>query len=79
MFVNGGISIDIETDHPAQRIAPEQNGIGIFLGAGGKYEFNHVTLFVNPYIQVHDTRRFNSSGDRNLLNTGFKFGIGYSF
>jgi len=79
LFVNGGVSIDIEMDHPAQRIAPEQNGIGLFLGAGGKYTFSHITLFANPYFQLHHVISFDHNGDRLLNNTGFKFGLGYSF
>ena len=79
VFLNAGFTVDIETDHPAERIAPEQSGIGIFFGAGGKYTFNHISLFVNPFIQVHSMLRFSSSGDQNLANSGFKFGVGYSF
>jgi hypothetical protein len=79
LFVNGGVSIDIETDHPEQRIAPEQNGIGLFLGAGGKYTFSHVTLFANPFLQLHHFISFDHNGDRMLNKTGFKFGLGYNF
>lgn len=79
LFVNGGFSIDLETDHPAQRIGQEQNGIGMFLGAGGKYSFGHVTLFVNPFFQSHNIISFTPNTNRNLVNAGFKFGAGYSF
>lgn len=78
-FLNAGFSLDIETDRPVQRIAPEQNGIGVFLGAGGKYTFRHVTLFVNPFFQAHKLIAFGSSKTRSMVDLGFKFGAGYSF
>jgi hypothetical protein len=78
-FLNAGFSVDFETDHPAERIAPEQNGIGMFLGIGGKYAFKRVTLFVNPFLQLHNFIRFSPNDDRNLVNSGFKFGVGYNF
>jgi len=79
LFLDAGFSIDIETDHPAERLAPEQSGIGMVLGAGGKYTFKHIFLFVNPFFQAHSIYRFSSSGGQNLTNSGFKFGIGYGF
>jgi hypothetical protein len=78
-FLNAGLSVDLETDHPAQRIAPEQNGIGMFLGIGGKYAFKHIVLLANPFVQVHNMVSFQKYGGHNLMNSGFRFGIGYGF
>src|SRR3569833_413208 len=79
VFVNAGFSVDIETDHPAQRIAPEESGIGVFLGMGGKYSFRHITLSANPFFQMQGILPFSSNGGRGLVYTAFKFGLGYRF
>jgi len=78
-FLNAGFSVDFETDNPAQRITSAQNGIGTFLGIGGKYTFRRVNLFVNPFFRVNNMIRFNSDYYRKLVDVGFKFGLGYSF
>lgn len=79
MFLNAGFSVNLETDQAAQRITPNESGIGIFLGAGGKYTFRHITLSANPFFQLQGILPFTPNGGRALVNTGFKFGWGYNF
>lgn len=72
LFINGGVTIDIQTSKKQE--LQSQSGVGLELGAGGKYKFGSVELFVNPYLQRH-----NVTGGMNLYNAGAKFGVGYCF
>ncbi|MBS1531414.1 MAG: hypothetical protein JSU01_13995 [Bacteroidetes bacterium] len=78
-FLNAGLSVNLETDQTAQRITPDESGIGIFLGVGGKYTFGRITLSANPFFQLQSVVPFSSNGGRALVNNGFKFGLGYNF
>jgi hypothetical protein len=83
VFFNTGLSADFETDQPGvaatDRLVSKQSGISFFLGGGGKYTFNHISLFANPFIQAHKIVSFGPSGGGMLLNSGFRFGVGYGF
>jgi outer membrane protein with beta-barrel domain len=78
-YADAGLSVDLQTDHQSDYITRDQSGIGIFLGVGGKYAFNKVLLFVNPFVQVHAIAAFNGPGGGNLMASGLKFGVGYRF
>ena len=79
LFLNAGFSVDFDTNHTSNSITPNESGIGVFLGIGGKYAFRHFSLLVNPFVQAHDIMSFSPSGGGILANSGVKFGVGYSF
>jgi hypothetical protein len=83
LFVDGGLLAGFETNYAssdANSTATMQTGIGYELGLGAKYNFGPVQIFVNPFIQEHSFIKFNrSSSNFNLMNWGFKFGLGYNF
>ena len=79
LFVDGGFMLDLETSHKPGGIAPRQDGIGLGGGIGGKYSFGHLSLFVNPFLQAHSMIAFHNEGGGRLLNSGVKFGVGFSF
>lgn len=78
LFINGGFSLDMETQN---NFSDDQSGIGFALGAGVKYAFKPgITLIVNPLIQQHAFLPFTKEEyQQRLLNSGIKFGIGYTF
>jgi len=85
-FIDAGLLADFETNYTgpngnvANSTAGKQSGIGYEFGFGGKYTFNHITVFINPFAQDHAVNRFSTSQSNfNLLNSGVKFGVGYSF
>ncbi|HEY4323152.1 MAG TPA: hypothetical protein VGN20_04180 [Mucilaginibacter sp.] len=80
LFVNGGLIADFETNyHGSNDIIADQSGIGLGLGIGGKYNFNRMIVFINPFLQSHAVVAFSNKGGGTLLNSGVKFGIGYRF
>ena len=79
LFAGAGITADFETSHQSDEIVTNQSGIGLGLGIGGKYTFNRIAVFINPFIQMHAIVAFHNEGNGSLLDQGVKFGIGYSF
>jgi hypothetical protein len=79
LFANAGITADFETSHQSDEIVTNQSGIGLELGIGGKYNFNRMTVFINPLIQMHAIVAFHNENSGSLLDQGVKFGIGYRF
>jgi hypothetical protein len=79
VYADGGISIDKEINYAGNYLQLDQSGIGFEAGVGGQYTFSHLTVFVNPYIKGYGLVHFNSKEQFNLLEDGFKFGLGYNF
>lgn len=78
-FIDGGLLLEHQTNYSADPVVNDQSGVGLGLGFGGKYQFDKVTLFVNPFFQVHGLITGTDGSHHNLLETGLKFGIGYNF
>jgi len=78
-FADAGLSFDKEINYTGNYVQTDQSGIGVELGFGGQYAFKHFTVFVNPYLKVYGTTHFNSYEDFNLIEGGYKFGLGYNF
>ena len=78
-FINGGALIDIEINK--QNTIQNQSGIGFGLGLGGKYNFNKIDIFVNPFLQRHAFISLEEKNDNrlSLINPGVRVGIGYTF
>jgi hypothetical protein len=79
LYADAGISFDDEINHSGNYSSLDESGIGIEMGIGGQYAFNRLALFINPYVKVYGTTHFNSKEDFNLLEGGYKFGLGYNF
>jgi len=79
LFADAGVMADFETNYHSDSITPNESGIGLGLGIGGKYNFKRVTVFVNPFLQTHAIIAFQDKGGGTLSDTGVKFGIGYRF
>ena len=79
LYTNVGLIADFETNQHSDSITPNQSGIGLGLGIGGKYDFDRMTVFVNPFFQLHTIVAFQNEGNGTLYDTGVKFGIGYRF
>ena len=79
LYTNAGLIADFETNHHSYSITSNQSGIGLGLGIGGKYNFNRMTVFVNPFFQLHSIVAFQNKGSGTLYDTGAKFGVGYRF
>ena len=79
VYADAGISFDDEINRSGNYTSLDESGIGIEMGIGGQYAFNRVTLFLNPYFKVYGTTHFSSKEDFNLIEGGYKFGVGYSF
>ncbi|GGF37418.1 outer membrane beta-barrel protein [Echinicola rosea] len=78
-FVNGGPILDFDgSDHPD--FIDKQAGIGYSVGIGGKYDFQHFSLFVNPNFKQHALFPFEKSHNhQKLTEFGVQFGLGYRF
>jgi opacity protein-like surface antigen len=78
-YADAGTSIDKETNYTNTSVANDQSGLGFELGVGAQYALTHLIIFVNPYVKQYGAIRFDSGQNFNLLEDGFKFGIGYRF
>lgn len=79
VYADAGISFDDEINHTGNYSSLDESGIGIEMGIGGQYTFKRLTLFVNPYFKIYGTTHFSSKEDFNLIEGGYKFGVGYNF
>jgi len=80
LFVETGISIDKQTNFSSSSVVSSQSGLGNEFGFGGTYTFRHVSVFVNPYWREFSIINFSSNSEnRNLIDIGVKFGLGYNF
>ena len=80
LFIDGGLTADFETNTPGNTLTNSQSGLGIELGIGAKYSFRHITISVNPYFQYHRIVGFtNSQSSFDLVDSGYKFALGYNF
>lgn len=80
LFIETGISFDKQTNYSNDAVVSSQSGLGNEFGIGGVYTFKHISVFVNPYWRVFSIINFSSNNEnRNLIDTGVKFGLGYNF
>jgi hypothetical protein len=77
-FIKGGafLNIDLSNSNPVK----DQNGIGVNLGIGIRYEFNNgIDLFVNPYLKMYTLYPFSREDNpQRALENGFSFGVLYN-
>lgn len=74
LFLQGGVSVDHQTNYSTESVAPNQSGLGLEFGVGGKVSMGQFSVFVNPYFCNH-----NFSGTNNLMENGIKLGAGFDF
>lgn len=76
-FINGGLNLDI--DPTISNPIGSQDGIGILLGLGMKYDSKYgISAFINPYFKAHSIVEFSSVENRQrVMESGFRFGIMY--
>jgi hypothetical protein len=79
LFADAGLIADFETNYHSNALVDNQSGIGFGLGIGGKYSFKKMTVFVNPFLQLHSLISFYNESHDSLSDAGIKFGIGYRF
>ncbi|MDD4971176.1 MAG: hypothetical protein PHT07_17245 [Paludibacter sp.] len=74
-YVNGGLLIDLDVSKSSHVDA--QNGVGVMLGLGLKYEFKSgYEITINPYSKLHSMISFsNSTYPQRLLESGFRLGV----
>jgi hypothetical protein len=74
LFLQGGVSLDLQTNYSNDSNLDKQSGLGLEFGFGGKVNFGKVSLFLNPFYSNHAINAHN-----NLMEAGAKFGLGYNF
>lgn len=80
LYADIGLDIDFQTNYTGNSAQPpNQSGIGIEGDVGAKYSFGPVAVFISPYFQNHGIINYHKGSDFNMINTGVKFGLGYSF
>lgn len=73
-FLQGGISLDHQTNYSRNGVINDESGVGLEMGIGGKYSIGRTSVFLNPFLAKHGT-----PGSNNLLEAGAKFGLGLDF
>lgn len=79
-FINGGLIADFQVNKKEKKSLDGQSGLGTGLGIGAKYDFNRITISVNPYFQHHAI--FAADKERHqerIIEAGIRFGVGYRF
>lgn len=77
-FLNGGLSLGIDTEK--ENHLDSQTGIGAIIGVGAKYDIKNtpIGVFVNPYSKIHSLIPFQKEGyHQRALESGFRFGVVY--
>ena len=76
-FANSGLLLDL--DLMSNSHVDSQNGIGLMLGVGVKYDFKFGgSLFANPYGKIHSLLPFGfEKYHERILESGWKFGFTY--
>lgn len=83
-FVDGGLSVDAQTNYKQTMQMYDQSGFGIEGGFGAKVTAGHVTFSINPYLHKHvmiaiNTFNTKSTWNHELDESGIKLGVGYNF
>ncbi len=79
-FIETGISFDKQINYNSNSVVNNQSGLGNEFGLGAIYYLKHVSVFVNPYWREFSIINFSSNNEnRNLMDVGIKFGMGYNF
>ena len=79
-FINAGATIDFELNTFVDQPTDKQSGIGLGFGLGGKYNFNNLTVFINPFFLEHAVIPFDKAEyQERIIELGIKFGLGYNF
>ena len=77
LFFNGGPIIDFQN---SENITDSQSGIGYGVGLGAKYNFNDISIFLNPNFQRHTVIPFRKENHhQKLTEFGIHIGLGYRF
>ncbi|TXE06611.1 porin family protein [Gelidibacter salicanalis] len=77
LFVNAGPILDFQT---TENSIDSQSGIGYSLGLGAKYNFNNISIFLNPNFKRHAVIPFEKENyHQKLTEFGIQFGLGYRF
>ena len=72
LYADIGVYANFEDYHLPVGNSIKQNIGGIAGGIGGKYAFNKIIVFVNPFFR-------SDIADSPIVNLGVKFGVGYGF
>ncbi|WBL27283.1 outer membrane beta-barrel protein [Zunongwangia sp. HGR-M22] len=76
-FVNGGPVVSFQLNDNSIN---SQEGIGYHLGFGGKYSFNNLFIYANPFFKQFAAIDFKDEHrDLNLSQFGVHLGLGYKF
>ncbi|MDQ6480748.1 outer membrane beta-barrel protein [Dyadobacter sp. LHD-138] len=79
-FVNGGIIADFHINKKEKKSFDGQSGLGAGLGIGAKYDFNRITISINPYFQKHAIFALDKEPHQErIIEAGIRFGVGYRF
>jgi len=79
-FCNAGLTYDIDFNRDKLYPLEDQSGIGYELGIGFKVNIKKLNFSINPIFRKHSFMAFKQGMNKtNLIEIGYKFGIGYSF
>lgn len=79
-FVNGGVIADFQVNKKEKKSLDGQSGLGAGLGIGAKYDFNRMTISINPYFQKHAIFAADKEPHQErIIEAGIRFGVGYRF
>jgi hypothetical protein len=79
LYADVGATADFKVGNSNKTIADNQSGIGYLMGIGCKFNFDDVSVSMNPFLNVHRVIVTNDNSPNGLLDAGVKFSVGYNF
>jgi hypothetical protein len=78
-FVEGGSNVDLQFGIWDNQPTDTQSGIGFNVGIGTIYNYKHLSLVLNPFLNYHSIIQFEPYDYDRLCEIGVRFGIGFNY
>jgi len=79
VYADVGVTADFKVGNPNKTVVNNQSGVGYLMGIGCKFNFDNISVSMNPFLNIHRVIVTNDNSQSGLLDVGVKFSVGYNF